>query len=174
MKKRKRWKRRPGRPRGTLRGGGRGAMNIPPTPELIAKRSALAQGGDIRLCGYPLGVLLARKNITRGQHDAGLTFAALYRLKNGAAFPTSTTLESGGLMPDDLPPEHRRWLRGLKHAEKYNKTKRALLRCGRDVADKVEQVSVFEDLQTAINENNVRDIRRGLRKLQRWFQRGEY
>ena len=49
------------------------------TPEALARRARLAGGGDPVLTESPLGVMLARGLIGQEQHDAGRTYAALYR-----------------------------------------------------------------------------------------------
>lgn len=63
---------RRGRPRGRQAAIDRG------TEELQAKRAALAGDGDPALAEYPLGVLLARRIIDTGQHEAGCYYAFLY------------------------------------------------------------------------------------------------
>lgn len=161
-----------GRPRGSLRSRAPRKINIPPTPEFMEKRLALAAGGDHRLCGYPLGVMVARGYITRADHDAGLDYAGLYRRKNGATAPTVTMLEGGGGKSDGLPGEHRRFLKGLAHGPEYRRAKRALLQCGREVAEAVERVAVFEDMGAALNDGQCEPVRRGLARLKRHFRRG--
>ena len=53
------------------------------TPELQARRSRLAAGGDPALTESPLGILLARGLIGREQHDSGRHYASLYRQSVG-------------------------------------------------------------------------------------------
>jgi hypothetical protein len=49
------------------------------TPELRARRAALAGGGDPALTESPLGLMLARGLVTPQQHEAGCYYAFLYR-----------------------------------------------------------------------------------------------
>jgi hypothetical protein len=54
--------------------------NVPagPTPERLAQREALAEGGDPALTTTPLDVALLRGRISRGQHAAGRQYAFLW------------------------------------------------------------------------------------------------
>jgi hypothetical protein len=170
----KRWKRRrAGRPRGSFvklkRAVSRGRINQQPTPEFIEKRLALAGAGDPKLCGYPLGVMVARGWITRGDHDAGMYYANLYRRKNGSVTPTSVNIEDGG-RAGSPPGEHGRFLRGIGAAPEYQAAKCALLQCGRGVVLAVEAVAVFESLGAAFTLRE--PARRGLARLKRHFRHG--
>lgn len=86
------------------------------TPEVQLRRSMLARGGNPRLCGYPLGVLLARfeigqPGVSPRHHDAGVKFGELYRSIAADCRPTlnAATLarvvhstSSGKAPPDNL------------------------------------------------------------------------
>ena len=174
--RRKRWKgKNVGRPRSAKirrRKWQNKIINDPPTPEFMAHRLALAGGGEQRGCGYPLGVMLTRKWTTRADHDAGLDFARLYRQKNGATAATCTTLEAGGGSADDLGAFDRRFLKGIPSAAEYRAAKRALLQCGREVAEAVEGVAVFENMGLALDDGRREPVRRGLARLKRHFRRG--
>ncbi len=48
------------------------------TPEIQARRAALAGGSDPALAEHPLGLMLARALISPEQYEAGCHYAALY------------------------------------------------------------------------------------------------
>src|SRR5262245_51644238 len=50
----------------------------PGTPELQARRAALAGASDPALAEYPLGIMLARGLISAEEHEAGCYYAMLY------------------------------------------------------------------------------------------------
>jgi hypothetical protein len=168
MRKKHRTKRtisRAGRRTGSHRAVAPRGIDIPPTPEFEAKRRALAGGGNWKLCSDPLGVLLARKLITRGQYDAGGDYARLYRQRNGNPHPKSISLEGGG-----GGGRQRSERADVSIRQEYRSAKRALLRCGRATANTVEAIAVFEDLSTALDERNAENIARGLGKLRHHFR----
>jgi hypothetical protein len=112
------------------------------TPEQQAKRSALAGGGDPALTEHPLGIMLARRLISREQYEAGSQYATLYYQ---TVAPTTVSVEShyrrlmaeggGG---EEIGEEDLRRLQAL-----FRHGKNRLLAAGRRVTMATENIAVF-------------------------------
>lgn len=133
----KSWRRRRGRPR-------LDRPDIDPgTPELQARRAALAGDGDAALSEYPLGLMLARGLIGREQHEAGCRYGFLYGRAIGKG-----TLSCAGIY-DRLAAEVRSSGPVTSEAQEardqalFRLGKNQLLAAGRRVCDATENAIVF-------------------------------
>jgi hypothetical protein len=163
-----------GRPRGTLRAIASRTERIEPTPELVAKRIALCGTERPELSSYTLGVILARRLCSQDEHDAGLWYGSLYRLRYGRW--RLGTMQWDRFVPDlaqrhaELPEEQRILLES-----RFQKAKACLIGLGRNVTAVVEDVSVFDRLPafallermkwTKLEWKAYREMRRGLKAL---------
>lgn len=119
---------------------------IGPTPELEAKRALIAtspdpkanhnRNGDATLSTCPLDALLARGFITEQQHQAGESYARLYRIVNGKGMPK--VMDSGG------PGGEISEAVLIRAKETYLLAASALLAVSRRVKDAVDNATVFE------------------------------
>ena len=124
------------------RGRPRGERSTGPdlgTPEAQRKRLELVGGAAPELAEYPLGVLLARRTITRDEHDAGCHYAYLRgrALGNATVFGMFRLLfPSGGgrpLEPDVQATVEARWRAAAA----------ALIGAGRPAKDAVDNAAVY-------------------------------
>jgi hypothetical protein len=112
------------------------------TPELQARREALARGGDPALAEHALGIMLARALISTEQYEAGCYYAALYARAverpnlSVAALYRRLLGESGrGRDIEEADLEKTQML--------YRKGKNSLIAAGRGIAAATENIAVF-------------------------------
>jgi hypothetical protein len=112
------------------------------TPEIQARRAALAAGGDPVLTEHPLGVMLARGLISREQHEAGSYYAGLYARAVGRTALSAAPLYRRLLAEEgrgrEIDEESQRRIEAL-----YRQGKNHLLAAGRRIAAAVEDLAVF-------------------------------
>lgn len=129
------WRRR-GRPRTN-----RPAVD-PGTPELRARRQALAAGADPALTEYPLGLLLARQLISEEQHEAGCYYGFLYGVAIGGARSGCSRLyqqiASESFDGLELNEEEQ-----ARIEASFRRGKNMLLAVGRRICDAAENLIVF-------------------------------
>jgi hypothetical protein len=111
------------------------------TPELQARRQAIAGGGDPALSEHPLGIMLARDLISREQYEAGCQYGTLYFQ---AVAPTTVSVESHyrrlmaeGLRGQEIGKDLQR-LQAL-----FRLGKNRPLAAGRRVSIATENIAVF-------------------------------
>jgi hypothetical protein len=112
------------------------------TPEIQARRAALAGGSDPALAEHPLGLMLARALISPEQYEAGCHYAALYARAvarpnlSVAALYRRLLAESG--QGKEIEEADLEKIQAL-----YRKGKASLIAAGRGVAMATENVAVF-------------------------------
>jgi hypothetical protein len=114
------------------------------TPELQAKRAALAQGAEAKAVAHPLDLLLAHGLIDTAEQRAGLRYAALYRRVIGR------TDVSYGRLYDGLTGEGGRAAANAAEGEElaaaqeqFRSAQAALRSEGAVVAGLTERLAVF-------------------------------
>jgi hypothetical protein len=130
------------------------------TPELQARRAALAGDGDPALTEYPLGLMLARGLITAEMHEGGCTYAVLYgravaRANLSVAHVYRRMLaESGRGREVDEQSQAR--------AEQlFRLGKNRLLAAGRRVCDATENLVVFGRPARFLSHRRTTELKRG-------------
>ena len=138
---------------------------------MLFKRAQLAAGGDPRECGFPLGVMMTRRVITRSERDAGLTYARLRSAAFGRPWPSATAIgrEEGTVGLIRLPRFERDEVRVW---QRYRAAKAALLSRGPAVSKATEAVAVFEEYQAALEEPARTLAADGLKTLVQHFRKG--
>ncbi len=146
-----------------------------PTPEVAARRRALARGGDPAMTTTPLDLLANRNMIDGGEADAGRIFGWMRRQLYGAV--EVAAFELGRIPGVDMQGDDRA---GLQY--RYGVLREVLRARGRRVADVTENVSVYQRWPGVLTKANPagRDrrelelLREGLQTLSReLFRAGE-
>ena len=128
--------RRRGRPRKEPHGPDRG------TPEAQRKRRELVGSGNPSLAAYPLGVLLARGQISQAQHDAGCRYAWL----RGRALGSTTTRGMFKLIfPSGPIPDTTQAVQASVEY-RWREASEALLQVSRLAKEAVDHVAVYQRL----------------------------
>ncbi len=153
-----------GRPRhpGPREHSGRPLRRVEPTPELLAKRAALAGGVDTsdQAFGTPFGIWHLRGELTEAQYRAGLSLVrlaeALRRQLGGPRPPSALDLDGiagQSLLPDSATHYARtkaRWaetLRLLEGLDAFGHHRRAVL-----AAARIEEADELALVQAALSE----------------------
>ena len=113
------------------------------TPEALARRQRLAGGGDPVLTESPLGVMLARGLIGQEQHDAGRTYAALYRQSVGRTQLSCDRHYSQMVADAGRMAATRDEADQARIEERFRRGKNRLLAAGRRVCEVTENLVVF-------------------------------
>lgn len=150
------------------------------TPELQAKRTALAAGIDAAAVNHPLDLLLARGLIDAAEHRAGWRYAGLYRRLIGRTEVSYGRLyaglagEPGRMRPAEMEADD------LHPAQSLFRTAQAALRSeGAVVAGITERLAVFgafPDWLAPGKTSAQRELdllRRGLMRLAQSFRNSE-
>lgn len=113
------------------------------TPQIQARRAALAGGADPVLAEHPLGLLLARGLIAQEQHAAAVTYAWLYGRVVGRPSGSCAALYrrlAGEAAPAGWEPSEEG---EAALQERFRRGKNRLLAAGRRVCDATENLVVF-------------------------------
>jgi hypothetical protein len=114
------------------------------TPELQARRAALAQGAEARAVAHPLDLLLAHGLIDAAEHRAGWRYAALYRRIVGRTDVSYGRLYDGLAGEGGRPTANAAEGEELAAAQDQFRSVQAALRSeGAVVAGLTERLAVF-------------------------------
>ena len=113
------------------------------TPELAAKRAALAGKGDPTLAASALGVMEARGFLSGEQHRAGVRYANMRRLHMGSDGVAACVL---AMEPHGRPLEAEDEERDVKDWARFKAAHEALRRAGALVKSEVDGVAVHDRL----------------------------
>ena len=111
------------------------------TPELQARRLFLANGKDMALTTYPLGIMLANEVIDEDMHAAGCKFAWLHAILYGRASVTAQKFSVEAVGKDVHEPDEA-WL--CKRKADWNDACAVLKSLSRQHYDAIVSAAVYE------------------------------